>query len=543
MEPLNQVQGTIVDTQSRRMFRGTVWFDTHIRSVVEEDCPGDRFILPGLVDAHVHVESSLLPPSEFARLAVRHGTVAVVSDPHEIANVMGVEGIRFLIENARDADVRFLFGAPSCVPATPFETSGASVSALDIEDLFREGLAGYLSEVMNFPGVLHADVELMQKIQIAHKYNVPLDGHAPGLRGSGLAQYVAAGISTDHECFQLDEAREKARLGMHILIREGSASANFEELIPLLAEYPRQVMFCTDDLHPDDLMKGHINRMVARALAKGYDLYDTLDAASRNPALHYGLPPALLRVGDPADFLLAEGLENMKVLQTYRDGRLVWNGCPASQRQIAPLGELPNRFHARELCLEDLRVPNIGKPFRAIGAIDGSLITRSLEFPSPGDVPEIVSQPGKDLVKILVLNRYRPSAPAVGFISGTGIRKGALAASVAHDSHNIVAMGADDQSLVRVVNALVRQRGGIAVCCDDLKVLPLPVAGLMSAWSGEETSAMYSALQSVARGTGCSLSAPFMTLSFMSLLVIPELKLSDRGLFHVGTFSPIPLYV
>lgn len=544
MEALNVLRGTIVDIEHRRLFKGTVWFDSHIRAIKEEENTESRFILPGLIDAHVHIESSMLAPAVFARMAVRHGVIAAVSDPHEIANVAGVEGIRFMIQNAANNGFRFLYGAPSCVPATKFETAGAKISAEDIQMLFDGGEVHYLSEVMNVPGVLFCDEELSKKIAVALRLGVPIDGHAPGLRGGSLARYVSAGISTDHECFQIEEAREKLQCGMNILIREGSAAKNFDELIPLLREAPDRIMFCSDDLHPDDLMKGHINVLVSRALSLGYDVFDTLRAASFNPARHYGIDLGLLQVGDRADMIVVDDLVRMKVLKTFIGGVNYWDGFPASQPMEPPVRDCLNRFEARHISVEDLRVPRIGRFIRVMGVTDGSLITKSLVHDVGETTQEVTSQPEQDIIKVLVMNRYQSAAPAIGFLSGTGIKAGALASSVAHDSHNIVAVGSDDESMVRAVNAIVDVKGGISVSCGDtLKVLPLPIAGLMSDWSGEETAAMYSALNVLARSTGCTLASPFMTLSFVPLLVIPELKLSDKGLFDGVSFCPTSLFI
>jgi adenine deaminase len=506
--------------------------------------PALPYALPGFVDAHVHVESSLLVPSEFARLALPHGTVATVSDPHEIGNVLGVAGVQYMLDNAAPSPFKFCFGAPSCVPATPFETAGAEITAADIEQLFQNPQIGYLAEMMNWPGVLHRAPDVLEKIELAHRYGRPVDGHAPGLQGDDAAQYASAGISTDHECFTAAEARDKLAVGMKILIREGSAARNFDALIELLPQHYEQLMFCSDDKHPDTLLLGHINQLVQRAVALGYSVFDVLQVACINPVAHYRLPVGQLRIGDPADFILVKDLTEFQVLKTYLNGELVAeNGqclLPASPVALA------NNFHAQPLAAAALalaaRAPAAAtKVFPVIECFDGQLITARRNLTLPVTNGQLQPDPAQDILKLVVLNRYTPgAAPAVAFIKGFGLKQGALASSVGHDSHNITAVGYDDESLARAINLVVAAQGGLAAVghAGAAHVLPLPVAGLMSDQPGPAVAAAYSTLDHFAKAElGSGLQAPFMTLSFMALLVIPSLKLSDKGLFDGEQFA------
>ena len=495
-----------------------------------------RYILPGFVDAHVHIESSMLVPTEFARIALRQGTVAAVCDPHEIANVCGVEGIDFMIESGRQAPLKFAFGAPSCVPATPFETAGAELDAEAVARLLDREDIPFLGEMMNWPGVLAGDPEVMAKIRAALERGKPVDGHAPGLTGERAAKYISAGISTDHECASLEEALDKLQRGMRVLIREGSAARGFEELLPALQKHPGRIMFCSDDKHPDDLQQGHINALAARALGSGFDVWDVLRACSVIPVRHYGLEVGLLQEGDPADFVLVRDLEGMEVEQTWIEGECVFDG----ERARLPEGEVKrvNNFVAYSLEPEDFRVRWTGEAFPVIEAEEGSLITGAswVRLPREGDV--LLPSLEEDVLKIGVVNRYRRAAPAAGFVRGFGLREGAIASSVAHDSHNIVAVGASDADLARAVDLVMRHRGGVAAVGGGVEdILPLPVAGLMSDRPGAEVSRDHARLTRRARELGSPLSAPHMLLSFMALLVIPSLRISDRGVFDAERFE------
>lgn len=532
------LHANIVNLPERRIAAGTVaWADGIITRVDEtgpED-PGLTTLIPGFIDAHVHIESAMLVPSEFARLACRHGTMATVSDPHEIANVLGLQGVRFMLDNARRVPFHMFFGAPSCVPATPFETAGAFLGLDELGALLREDGLLYLSEMMNFPGVLAGDPAVLDKIALAREMGLPVDGHAPGLMGDTARRYARAGISTDHECTSLEEAEDKIAAGMHILIREGSAARDFDTLHPLISSHTDRVMLCSDDKHPDDLVKGHIDRLAARAVAAGHAPLDVLRCACLNPVRHYRLPVGLLGVGDPMDAAEVADLKDFRPLRTWAAGRLI-AARGHSLMARAPVTPI-NRFQARRITPADLAVPAGPEHIRVIHALDGQLVTPEMRVEPRVAGMRIVPAPDRDVLYLLVLNRYREAPPAVAFVHGFGLLHGAIASSVAHDSHNIVAVGADAESLCGAVNALVDSRGGIAV--DDgggVEVLPLPVAGLMSADDGDQVAARYASMTAQARALGSPLRSPFMTLSFMALLVIPELKLSDRGLFDARNF-------
>ena len=497
------------------------------------------FITPGFIDAHVHIESSMLIPSEFARLAVVHGTVGTVSDPHEIANVCGMEGVRFMIENGKTVPFKCNFGAPSCVPATTFETAGDELTAGDVRALLEMPEVRYLSEMMNFPGAIAGDAEVLAKIQAARDLGKPIDGHAPGLSGDGLKGYVALGISTDHECFTLEEAQEKLSLGMKILIREGSAAKNFDALIPVLKSHPEMVMFCSDDKHPDSLVLGHINSLCARAVALGFDVFDVIRAASINPIVHYNLDVGMLRVGDPADFAVVRDLKDFEVLETYINGTQVAERGRSLIARSAPIAQPLNRFNISPISSADLVVITEGEYLLpVIECIDGQLITKKLNLKPRRENGSWVSDTASDVLKIVVVNRYTSAPIAKAFIHNFRLREGAIASSVAHDSHNIVAVGVDDESLARAINLLIEQRGGVSCVGEGVEmVLPLPLGGLMSGDDGYAVAEAYTAIDRAAKELGSTLAAPFMSLSFMALLVIPSVKLSDRGLFDGDRFT------
>lgn len=537
-------RGKIVDLHHRRIYPGFIEVKDGKIATVREDrsVTEESYLCPGFVDAHVHIESSMLTPPEFARIAVIHGTVATVSDPHEIANVLGTEGVRYMQRLAAETPCKIHFGIPSCVPATNFETAGATMGADAIGELCADPTLLYLSEMMNFPGVVHRDPEVMKKIEIAKKHGKRIDGHAPGLRGEDLKAYVSAGIETDHECFQIDEAREKIGLGQKILIREGSAAKNFKELWPLLNEHPEKCMLCSDDKHPDDLLEGHINSLCARAVAKGVQIFDVLRAACLNPVEHYGLRSGLMRPGDPADFVRLHDLTGFKVEETWIDGKCVARGG----KSLLPRTKSPraNKFHASPKKPEDFAVPAGAGEIRVIEAVDGQIVTGASEAAAAVQGGFAVADPSRDLLKIAVVNRYEDKPPAVAFVHGVGLKRGAIASSVAHDCHNIVAVGASDAELSRAVNLIIASEGGISVAAAGGKeqVLPLPVAGLMSDGYAEDAAEGYAELTREAKELGSKLHAPFMTLSFLALLVIPALKLSDLGLFDGTKFSFVPVF-
>lgn len=494
------------------------------------------FLMPGFIDAHVHIESSMLVPSEFARLAVVNGTVATISDPHEIANVCGMAGVEYMLENGKQVPFKFYFGAPSCVPATPFETAGGEINAQDIENLMSRPEILYLAEMMNWPGTVNRDPLVMEKIRIAKKHKKPIDGHAPGLTGKLATQYISAGPSTDHECFTAKEAGGKLRKGMKIAIREGSAAKNFNALIDLIEKYPDRIMFCSDDKHPDNLAVSHINELVARAISKGKDLYDVLLAACINPITHYGLAVGRLRIEDPADFILVRDLKNFEVVATYIDGQKVAENGKTLINRVP--NKLINNFNTSPKSPKDFLLKANGARVRVIEALDGQLITPEImgEILVKNGLAE--SNPDADILKITVVNRYQDAPPAVAFIKNFGLKTGAIASSVGHDSHNIIAVGIDDESICEAVNLIIQAKGGIAaVQKDKAQVLPLPVGGIMSAEDGYEVAKAYTAIDQMAKEMGSRLNSPFMTLSFMALLVIPDLKLSDKGLFDGKKFE------
>ena len=534
---MKTIQGQIVDIQNRTIFSGSILVENgKIKAVKKEEHDVKHYILPGFVDAHIHIESSMLVPSEFAKIAVKHGTVATVSDPHEIANVLGVKGVEFMIENGKQTPFKFNFGAPSCVPATTFESAGAVINSDDIKNLMANPDIKYLAEMMNYPGVLFDDSEVLKKIEWAKHYNKPIDGHAPGLRGDDLTKYINAGITTDHECFTYEEGLEKLQKGMKVLIREGSAAKNFEALIDLLPEYYQNIMFCSDDKHPDDLLLHHINKLCDRAVAKGNDVFNVLQAACINPVKHYNLDVGLLNEGDAADFIIVEDLKSFKTLQTYINGELVFDNGTSLMPHIS--FENLNNFNTEKKETSDFQVESQAKNIRVIEALDGELVTNQILAEATIENGNLVSNTKTDILKMTVVNRYKNDKPAIAFIKNFGLKEGAIASSVGHDSHNIIAVGVDDEAICKAVNLIIENKGGIcAVSKTKQDVVPLPVAGIMSDQNAETIGKAYAKLDQMAKDLGATLHAPYMTLSFMALLVIPALKLSDKGLFDGGKFE------
>jgi len=542
-----KISGNIVDLFNENIFFGEIEIDQKkivaIKKIESSIKIQTAFIIPGFIDSHVHIESSMLAPSEFAKLAVVHGTVATVSDPHEIANVCGMEGVEFMVSNGNTVPFKFHFGAPSCVPATNFETAGAVLTSEEVDTLLQKKEIKYLSEMMNFPGVLMGDKEVLKKIASAKKYNKPIDGHAPGLRGQDALNYINAGISTDHECFTEAEALEKLKYGMKILIREGSAAKNFDALINLLNEFPDEIMFCSDDKHPDSLVEGHINLLCARAIAKGIDPLKVLKAACINPALHYKMDLGLLRVNDAADFVVVEDLINFRVLQTYIDGELVAeNGKSFINGNVSqPI----NNFNCLEQSVKDFSIKHENEnKILVIEALEGQLITNQLLVSPKIKAGEIVSDVDNDILKLVVINRYTKAPISKAFVKNFGLKQGAIASTVAHDSHNIIAVGIDDESICKAVNLVIKSKGGVSCVSSQTEmILALPIAGLMSSEDGYRVADSYIAIDKMAKNELVStLEAPFMTLSFMALLVIPHIKLSDLGLFdgdHFKFFSKL----
>lgn len=543
---MKSVVGKIYNFEKGIFFDGEIKIkDGKIIDIVHTSANYKTYIVPGLIDSHVHVESSLLLPVMFSRAAIKHGTVAAIADPHEIANVLGKKGIQFLEENGKLAEMKFFFGAPPCVPATNFETSGASISDSDIEYLFSSGICHHMAEVMNYPGVINQSPELIKKILIAKSLNKVIDGHAPKLTGDEARKYFHFGISTDHECEQLEEALEKISYNSHILIREGSAAKNFDSLAQILEINPEKAMFCTDDCHADELLAGHINRLVKRAIKLNIPLKNIILAASVNPVLHYKLPVGLLRKGDNADFLVIDSPENYSILETWINGNIVYS----EKSQISPEVSIPNpenNFSRKIITAEDIKlyIPHNKSKILTIVAKDNSLITEySLEVPTIGNNREILANPGNDVLKLVNVCRYSEIKPTIAFIKGFKLRSGAIASSIAHDSHNILALGTNDADILEAVNIIIHSKGGLAAVNGNEKVfLPLPYAGLMSNLSAQHVAAIYHELNEKAKAWGCTFDSPFMTLSFMALLVIPNLKLSDKGLFDSKHFSFVEMF-
>lgn len=540
---MKAISGNIVDVISGNITKGIVQVENgKIVEIIETDQVDDQFIIPGFVDAHIHIESSMMLPAEFARYSVVHGTVACVCDPHEIANVCGIEGVDYMIENGKQSPMKFYFGAPSCVPSTHFETSGAELDAEAVEKLLQRDDIYFLAEMMNFPGVIHKHKQVHLKLDAAKRLGKPIDGHAPDLTGDDLIAYAARGITTDHECMTIADAEAKIALGMKIQIREGSAAKNFDDLLPLIEKNAENIMFCSDDKHPDDLMKnGHINSLVRRAVAKGYDPIEVLRVCTLNPIQHYKLDVGLLQIGDSADFNVVKNLKDFDIKATYINGvKVSENGFPTFPRYIPT--ELINQFNAQKITVDQLQVTPNGDKLRVILVDDGQLFTREITCQPKIENDNVVSDIENDVLKLVVYNRYQPSEPAIGFIKNIGLKRGALASTVAHDSHNIVAVGTSDEEIVSAINQIIKSRGGILACEEERTcLLPLPVGGTMSDGEGYIIAQRYEEIDEMAKELGSTLHAPFMTVAFMSLLVIPELKLGDRGLFDGRNFKFVEL--
>lgn len=537
------IKSNLIDVVAKEIYAAEIIItNSTITSIKKINETLNTYILPGFIDAHVHVESSMLVPSEFARIAVTHGTVSTISDPHEIANVLGVAGVDYMIDNAKQVPFHFYFGAPSCVPATNFETAGAVIDANDIDNLLSRKEIVYLAEMMNFPGVIYKDEQVLKKLAFAKKHHKPIDGHAPGLMGDMMKDYFDAGITTDHECFKYEEALEKLKHGVKILIREGSAAKNFETLIPLLKDYPEQIMFCCDDKHPDNLIEGHINDHVKRALKYGHNLFDVLRAASYNVVKHYNLSVGLLQVGDSADFIEIDNLNDFNVLKTYINGALVSENAISFIKSIkAPI---VNNFNCSLKNVEDFELKSDSDTIRVIECLDGQLITNELSVESFAVNGFAQSNPEEDVLKIAVVNRYNDAPIAKAFIKNIGLKNGAIASCVAHDCHNIVVVGTNDKDMCAAVNLIIKAKGGISLAYNDEEmVLELPIAGIMTNQPAEEVAEAYIKLDKRAKELGSKLRAPYMSLSFMALLVIPELKLSDKGLFNGKRFEFTDVFV
>ncbi len=533
----NSFIGKIVDPINNRIYSGEIIVkDGKIHDIIEKDVNSSYYILPGFIDSHVHIESSMLTPCEFSRIAVTHGTIGAVCDPHEIANVLGVDGVKFMYENGKTVPFYFLFSAPSCVPATPFETSGAVITPDDIEELFKKGISFFLGEVMNFPGVINGDKDLMEKMNMAKEYNLPIDGHAPALVGDDLTKYINCGITTDHESFMLSEAKEKIEKGMKIIIREGSAAKNFDTLAPLIDDHWNMCMFCSDDKHPDDLLKGHINDMVKRSVKMGIDIMKILHVSSVNPVKHYSMDTGLLQIGDNADFIIVDNIEDLNILQTVIKGETVYSNEKKNLFVCSDV-EIVNNFNTNYKIVDDFKIKMGEDKVDIIEAIDGQIFTKIFKWDVKKDENGYATcDIENDIIKISVVNRYENAKPAVWFVKGFGLKDGAIASSVAHDSHNIVVIGTNDEDICNCVNLIMENKGGLCVVSSQKgikNILPLPIAGIMTNRKGEDVEEDYIKIDKLAKDLGCTMHAPFMTLSFMALLVIPEIKIGDKGVFKL----------
>lgn len=542
-----KITGNIVSVEHHEIFAGEIHVEgNRIKKIVvlkKKPDPSMSYILPGFIDAHVHIESTMVTPQYFANHVVQFGTLGVVTDPHEISNVCGIEGFDYMYREGQKAPINIHFGIPSCVPATPFESSGAIFDPGAIEYLFNKYEAVALSEMMNFPGVVNGFPDVMKKLEIARKNNKVIDGHAPALRGQDLHTYIEAGISTDHEAFSYDEAKEKIKLGMMIQIREGSAARNFEALHELIAEYPDKVMFCTDDAHPDTLIQGHIDRIVKLAIKKGHSVFDVLKAASINTIQHYNLPIGQLKSRDYADFIVVNNLEELHVQESYLKGTQIFNRDKAVKK--IENNTVVNQFHVDPVNIEQFKLKDQGKPVRVIQALDGALITKKNSAQLPVKDGLVQSDLENDILKMVVVNRYQKVPELrIGFITGFNLKKGAFASSIAHDSHNLICVGTNDHDMLMALNTLIAEQGGISTSVErQCEVVPLPVAGLMANETIDNMAVKYKKLDQNVKKMGSKFEAPFMTLAFMSLLVIPSLKLGDKGLFDVDKFEFVDLFI
>ncbi len=539
---MKHLKGNIYDYNTGGFIKGILIFDNTIVDIVEDSSIVENcFILPGFVDAHVHIESTMLTPIEYAKECVKHGVVAAITDPHEIANVCGVSGIKYMVKCANQTPVKIFTGAPSCVPATSFETSGALISPADIESLFIEGLCSHLAEMMNFPGVLNGDEIVLKKIEVANRFQKNIDGHAPLLSGINLLNYISKNITTDHECITVSEAIEKIDAGMKIMLRESSASKDFDNLITLINSHPDYIMFCTDDCHPDELQNGYLEKLFRKALLKRYPIKNIIKGSNINAVNHYQLSVGSLKIGDYADFIVIDDLLNFSILKTYINGDLVFDGINVlfTVQNISPI----NKFFINKVSKNDLTIyAKKNSVINAIEIIPDSLITKHFKFSVCNNQFFLESDITSDLLKIVVVNRYLKAKPNVGFIRGFGLKYGAIGGSVSHDSHNIIVVGVDDASIISAIETIQTGRGGLVAISDhDIDFLPLPIGGLMSDKSCSEVASQYRHINESAKKLGTQLNSPFMTLAFMSLLVIPELKISDRGLFNINTYSFIDL--
>ena len=553
----------IVDLTSSKIIDGDIAIKDGLIAAIgggfkakeEIDCNGG-YICPSFIDAHIHIESTLLTPLEFSKAVVPHGTGAVVADPHEIANCNGLDGIYYMIETTKGLPIDFYFTAPSCVPATHLETSGARLGPGEIEKILRMERVVALGELMNFPGVIEGDEEVWQKIKLAHRLSVPIDGHAPKVTGNRLCAYVGAGIDSDHECTEVGEAEEKLSLGMYLYLREGTTEKNLKELLPVVtSSNAHRCCIVSDDRHPYDLIRdGHLDHMLKIAVKEGLDPFRALSMVTINPALRYGIKgKGLVAPGFFADLVMLKDLEDFSVEWTMYRGDMVYQNGQLKKALFEVLEtpwirakeevNIPLRIDISSL---DFVVPLKGKKIRVIGIVEGQIITQHLIMDVKGRNGEAISDSKRDILKIAVVERHGKNGNVgIGFVHGFGLKEGAIASTVAHDSHNFIVTGVDDRSMKRAVAALVDSGGGLCVTRGEevLAHLPLPVAGLMTSKPVEEVAKALSDLMFQSQAIGANIENPFMALSFLALPVIPHLKITDMGLVDVDLFEIVPLFI
>ncbi|MBU5678697.1 MAG: adenine deaminase [Candidatus Aenigmatarchaeota archaeon] len=553
------VEGNLVDIINEKIYPAIIKIENNRIALIKRvDKDLERYIIPPLIDAHIHIESTMLSPIRFAEVALTHGTVSVVADPHEIANVLGIKGIFYMISEAKKTPLKAFFTAPSCVPAVDFESSGARIDENEIEKLMKMKEVVALGEVMNYPGVINREEKIMKKIEIAKKYKKPIDGHAPMLRGKDLKKYIEAGITTDHECTSIEEAEEKIKRGMKIMIREGSSSKNMNELIELSKSYnASKFFFVTDDINPRDLRNGHINLILRKALSLGLDAIIALKFVSINPITHYNLPVGCLKEGELADFVVVNNLREFNVIETWINGRCIVKNGKLLEKLPKP-AKIKNVMRVKRVEEKDLKVVSKKKrnKIRVIKIIPNQIITKSEVFEMKAkriyknkvkdiekNLYEISSDTKRDIIKIVAVDRYKGKNLAIGFVSGFNLKNAAIATSIAHDSHNIIAIGSNDNAIAIAINKLKEINGGVCIANSKkvLSFLKLLIAGLMSIENHEKVARNHEKIEKFIRKFGCKLEAPLMQLSFLALPVIPELKITTKGLFDVNSFSFVDL--
>ncbi len=533
------IRGNLLNVFTEEIYSAEIGFENGLISCVKPvDGNFNTLILPGFIDSHIHIESSMLCPSRFAEAVIPHGTTSVIADPHEIANVMGVNGINYMFEDASTVPLKMFLTAPSCVPATKFETSGGIITSKDIDALLKRPEFVGLGEVMNFPGVIGQDPDVIEKLEVAHAHKKPIDGHAPMLSGTELCSYVAAGISTDHESTTPSEAFEKRRLGMKIMMREGSSAKNLKALAAVGGDF-----IVSDDKDPEDLVEGHVDKMLLKAIEYGIDPVKALKMVTLNPAEHYSLNNGNLVPGKAADMVIVDDIEKLNVKKVYIDGKLVSNNGTLNF-EVNPL-KLQSTFKSSPKKPDDFNLySDSPKTVRVIEIIEDQLITHKTTAHLNIQNGNLMADIENDVLKIAVVERYGNNRMTNGFIKGFNLKNGAIASSVAHDSHNIIVIGTNSTDMTKAVNSVITNNGGLSVVSNGkVTDLKLPLAGLMSDRTAKEVAKDLTILKQLVRDLGSNLSSPFMTMSFLALLVIPNLKISDKGLFDVEKFEFVNLVV